>query len=103
MITQEQLDRLPKYARDHIEALERKVSKHEQRDLEVENHTTGIEWSENWKDRHALPKGSTVWFGTSPNRVTVHVRHDGEIRVSAQDNLVIYPGASNTVTVKSVR
>ena len=104
-ITSDQLDRLPKYAREHIFALERRIERFEQSDQEVTDHATGIEWSDShdWQARHALPIGSTLWFGKAPGRVQVRVTHDGEIRVSADDWLVIQPKASNSIIVENKR
>ena len=104
-LTTHQLSLLPKYVREHIFALERQLERFKQSDQEVTDHATGIEWSDShdWQARHALPKGSTVWFGEAPGRVQVHVAYDGEIRVSADDYLVIRPKASNCIIVESKR
>jgi hypothetical protein len=108
-ITDEQLAKLPKYARREIEGLRRTVEylREQQRTVEGEETDTYYQtMGDRGYDRNFLPDGTGVVFLDSLQaRVTQY--KDGGPRfldiMGMKGGLIIQPAASNHVTIRSER
>ena len=110
-VTAEQLAKLPKWARDHVARLERKLASERAKSGHLE--FPAVEYGEWVGDKvyaqfgHCahyteLPEDSTAVFPTEGGHVTIQVRRTGELEVMGDSALSIVPQVSNVVRLKVV-
>ena len=99
--TNHNIDNLPKWARDDMNNLRRKVEQLEATIAEI-SHTEDVATAlVSWSDlnsRGALPKYATVRFKMPEGYVDVSLR-DGLLRVAGYRQIVVAPVAANVVKV----
>lgn len=101
--TQEQFEKLPKWAKDKIKTLESHTLSIEKRLSEFEGKSETNTTIREGLDHIPLPKNAVVEFKTGKhnmNNVSVYCRHDGNIDVNTDSRLghtmVIMPRAANS-------
>lgn len=99
----EDLSKLPKWARDRIDVLERDLAfAQEQLDARDAPEGTPITWStladHKWHGLHAY---ATVRFVAQGGWIECNVTHEGELAVRAEGLLVVQPRAGNMVILRS--
>lgn len=101
----EDITKLPRWAQDRIKALEADVA-HAQAQLAAHDAPDGtpITWTTSIDStRHGLHKYATVRFQTPNGYVDVHLTDEGELRVYAQNTMVIRPRSANLVYLENCK
>lgn len=104
----ENLERLPKWARDRIAHAEREEAAAKERLAALTAQPTGepgtIQYGNYLDDERPIPERDTVTFVLGPYRQKIDIRfRDGQVEVMGTDRLVIEPNASNVVHLSLVK
>lgn len=101
-LSQGQLERLPKYARDEIERLDRENARLlDELQVAVGQAPPG---NNTWIREISAPdkpigRSVRVLFQTKTGPVTCNVELDGTLRVAGDRAIVVYPSAANSLTI----
>jgi hypothetical protein len=102
------LERLPKWAQDHIHYLTRDLEEEKKRYRELAQPES-IEETDTVVAGHSLmgepdvklPKGSRITFIVDGSEIDVYVQDGLQVRSSGGKQLSVYPVVSNVVTIRS--
>jgi hypothetical protein len=100
MMTQEQFDRLPKYAQYYIQKLESDIKHWKDRLDAMSDENSPITWSSG-HETYGLHPHTTIQFELEEGYVQISLNSCNRISLRASGKLIILPSATNSAFIEN--